>query len=747
MAINTPLRQKRSESGEALVLTIAVIGLALIVTAAAFLLAARTGQDTERVASAKVDIATREDTLMRAILQETATGAGGGIGGIFPVNNVGTGTGLSWTPIIANAVNQVAATSYVDPNEVSALLGPGVIPANMGDPDGFAGLSIFQGYQQEVPYGGTTGVANLVTSYNQNVEPPELVWVSNANISATNAATNPLQFFLGSQVSATGSTDASLSPSGRWGQITYPNIRFGFMRPGDTMVARRVWWRIPVKYQTNLQTIEAKTAGTDPNVTRYPGMLANYILSVYEIPSQLPITGNANIQLGLNSDGSGWGNTSLTGSQQVQITGSIYGDSVQLNGGTYSGGISSRNQVSVLGSSSVAGEAFTDNTYNNLGVREQKDLTRPTTTAAIGAAPVSVAGDNGKVMLVPVASGSAFYLPSPNATPTAWDLYSLPYYHCRIRITISGTNGNLNYQNGVVSATAGAISVKIRYLPDTAQLPDAVFGVADSDAGWQPQPPVKYSQASNSDILAGGTSSGALTDPIKGTANFLLYTSTATGNSDTNVLEIDLLQMYRSLGLTDPNLTPASCYSIYIECPASQNPNNPNPQNLGIVIKDADDLTGSPQLGNTSPGPFTNGLSILSTQRIYLAGGAIQQTGLPGSGFNTVPWPNPSDPNNPPYPATSIYAPDVRYGITDLMPTITVTGQVAVSQATPGGTPVYPLSFSTGGGNTITGTGNSYKLNAVSKPRTSIPGVGLVASLPPITRLNLLFTVEKERTN
>jgi hypothetical protein len=352
------------------------------------------------------------------------------------------------------------------------------------------------------------------------------------------------------------------------------------------------------------------------------------------------------------------------------------------------------------------------------------------------------------VMLVPVASGSAFYLPSPNASPTAWDLYSLPYYHCRIRITISGTNSNLNYQNGVVSATAGAISVKIRYLPDTAQLPDAVFGVADSDAGWQQ---VTYSQASNSDILlngpnAGGTSSGALTDPIsKTTANFLLYTSTATGSSDTNVLEIDLLQMYRTLGLIDPNLTPASCYSIYIECPASQNPNNPNPQNLGIVIKDADDLTGSAQLGNTLPGPFTNGLSILSTQRIYLAGGAIQQTGLPGSGFNAVPWPNPPDPSNPSYPATSIYAPDVRYGMTDLAPTIAVIGQVAVSQAIPGGTPINPLSFSNGANTTISSA--SYQLKAVSTPRISIPGIGLVASMPPITRLSLLLTVEKERTN
>jgi hypothetical protein len=57
---------------------------------------------------------------------------------------------------------------------------------------------------------------------------------------------------------------------------------------------------------------------------------------------------------------------------------------------------------------------------------------------------VSVAGDNGKVMLVPLLSGNDFYMPSPSATPSTWDLYARPYYHCPIRITISGTNSNLN---------------------------------------------------------------------------------------------------------------------------------------------------------------------------------------------------------------------------------------------------------------------------------------------------------------
>src|SRR5262249_5334141 len=156
-----------------------------------------------------------------------------------------------------------------------------------------------------------------------------------------------------------------------------------------------------------------------------------------------------------------------------------------------------------------------------------------------------------------------------------------------------------------------------------------------------------------------------------------------------------------------------------------------------IVIKDADDLTGSTQqVGGGSPS-FTNGLSIVSTQRIYFVGSSILQNGLTGSGFNTVPWATPTDPNNP-YPASSVYAPDVRYGMSSAAQKMAVTAQTSVSQATSNSTTaINPLSFSSGANTAITGTGNSYKLNAVSNPRL----------LPPISRLNLLFTVEKEQTN
>src|SRR6202023_1713139 len=103
----------------------------------------------------------------------------------------------------------------------------GVIPANMGDTAGTL-LGIFQGYQNsEVPFGGTSGLANLVpvNAVLAAVEPPLMNWSGNATLSSATALTTPQEFFLGSPYTAVSASVANLSSSKRWGQIIYPNIR------------------------------------------------------------------------------------------------------------------------------------------------------------------------------------------------------------------------------------------------------------------------------------------------------------------------------------------------------------------------------------------------------------------------------------------------------------------------------------------------------------------------------------------
>jgi hypothetical protein len=655
---STRLQRKRSERGASLILLVSIIGLAFIVTIAAFLGAAANSQDTARVASAKVDIATREDVLIREILQQTATG-------MLPGTNGVTGPILNWTTIMTNAVNNLRATSYVDPVELAALPGlNGVIPANMGDTYGTL-LGIFQGYNREVPFGGTSGVANLLPTYNGAVQPPLMNWSANATLSATTAANTPQEFFLGSVNTA--GTPLTQSSGNRWAQITYPNIRFGYKRPGDLFVARRVWWRIPVAYQTAQQTVEDQAG-----VNRFPSASVNYVLSVYEIPSQLPISANATLQIGQYADGTSWGN-------KVQITGSIYADQIQLYGGTYNGGISSRRQVNVVSQATVAGETYSDSTFDNLGTREQRDLTR-----LVGAAPVSVAGNDGKVLLARVMPGDDFYMAAPNDTPTNWDLYARPYYKCGVRIIINSYDdpiNNLVYTSA--GTTPGNISVTVQSRANIGGSPDAVLGVPTNASGWAS---VTYSQGT-------GTPAGSAFD----SQNFMQYTSTNTGvaNEDRNILLIDLSKVASSLGIPAGQL-----YSVYIGANPTAAPSPAT--DIGVAL-----------IGGGNLSAFTNGLSIVTKQRLYLIDPFDSQVS-PGG--------------------TSIYAPEVRYGISAISPQVNLTGQVAVVA---GSTAVNPLSFKSGNGNQIGSSVTAATLSEVTDP----------TQIPPITVLNLLFTIEKERTN
>jgi hypothetical protein len=703
----TNLQRKRSKQGASLILLVGIIGLAFIVTVAAFLVAASNGQDTARLASAKVDIATREDVVMREILQQTATG-------LLPGNAGVSGTPQPWTAILTSAVNPLnAGNTYLNSTELafvkSNLPSPAptvVIPANLGDTGATPVLGIFQGYSGNLPYGGTSGLLNVVTAasaspspstlYNATVQPPLMNW-SSGSLSSTTALSTPQEFFLGSQYSSSSSTAyapvTNLSPSSRWGNIAYPNIRFGYKQSGDTnFIARRVWWLIPVLYSTTQQIVQVLASASaqvspTPTIFRYPSATAYYVLSVYEIPSQLPISGNANLQIGLNADGTAWGST-------IQVAGSIYGGQVQLSGGTFTG-VSSRQQVNVLVGATVGGINYgTSNLFDQpgtgTGTRENIALTKnPGATA-----PVSVAGNDGKVLLVPVMPGNQFYM-SVATTPTNWDLYARPYYRCRIRIIISGTNSTIIYspsQTPQINTAAGAITVQTIVSLDALKLPDQILGFPDSAAATN-------TTVTQSSIAAGGLPA------------YLNYTSTAAG--DRNLLIVDVPALVTALGGGTLIQNAPQLYSIYIgsnpttEPAASPSPAPPPYTEPGIGITNTNDLSA-----------FTSGLSIVSNQTLYLLGS-----------FNQVA--------TTPQINTSIYAPQIRYGMSGTAASVSLTGQISVDPSSSATPAVNPLSLVNASGTPISASSISASFGEITRP----------AQIPPIPRLSLMFTIEKQRTN
>jgi hypothetical protein len=687
----TNLPRKRNERGASLILLVGIIGLAFIVTIAGFLVAASNGQDTARLATAKVDIATREDALMREILQYSATGLLPGTDGI-------TGPPATWTTIMTNAVTQLHATTYADPVELAAISGlSGVITANTGDTGGTA-LGIFKGYlNSEVPFGGTspgTILPNLDPTYLSAVEPPLMLWSGNASLSSATALTTPQEFFLGSQYPAgVTSSVLKLSVSNRWARILYPNVRFGYKQPGNLFVARRVWWEIPVLYQTTQQTVEDQST-----VFRYPSAAATYVLSVYEIPSQLPISGNGNLQIGLMADNTAWGSG-------IQVAGSIYGGQVQLSAGTYNA-VSSRQQVNVLSGATVGGVNYatsTNNLFDQPGTRETMALTQTPGAAA----PVSVAGNDGKVLLVPVMPGNQFYMSV--ATPTHWDLYARPYYRCRIRIIISGTNSTLIYNSatGAINSTAGAgaIQVDVYTSADTTNRPDQLLGFLDSTATH-----TTYAQGYTGDTTGNGNAAYAWpTAP-----SWMNYTS--TGTADRNLLIIDIPTMVSTLGTGTASVDSAQLYSVYVgssptvEPATPPSPTPPPYTEPGIGITNCNDLS-----------LFTSGLSIVTNQTLYLLG-SFNQVNITGG---TLP------------PPTSIYAPEVRYGMSGAISPVTLAGQVSVDPSSNAMLLTNPLSLVNASGTPIPATSISANLSEITDPTL----------IPPISRMSLMFTIEKERTN
>jgi hypothetical protein len=248
------------------------------------------------------------------------------------------------------------------------------------------------------------------------------------------------------------------------------------------------------------------------------------------------------------------------------------------------------------------------------------------------------------------------------------------------------------------AANAGAITVSVNFLPDSSSppQPDQLLGFRDS--ATTPATGSPYTQPSSA-------------NPPANWPPWLTYTSTgSTGTTPArNILIINVGAMVTALG------SPSQLYSIYVGSNPTIEPLSPaTTSDPGVAITGAKDLSA-----------FTQGLSIVSNQTLYLLDvfnqGATKY-------------------------ATSIFAPDVRYGISGITPaSTTIVGQVSVDQASPliqalpTPTPGSPLQFLDASGNKISTSTNTFTLSEISTPDPT--------QMPPISRLTLLFTIERDRTN
>jgi hypothetical protein len=182
--------------------------------------------------------------------------------------------------------------------------------------------------------------------------------------------------------------------------MPYPNISFAYATPGSNFLAKRNWWAFSVD-------------ASNPNrsTTQLNSPKRKFVLSIYEVPSQLAISASTKLALGkYSANGTDWD------TEKVSITGNVYAGNANLEGSVNLAGIAVKKQINFGGTSKVGGESYQSNDPFKAGVRETARLSNQ------GALPVSKASDSGRCNFISFNPGEDFfdrhlYETAPNQEP------------------------------------------------------------------------------------------------------------------------------------------------------------------------------------------------------------------------------------------------------------------------------------------------------------------------------------------
>ena len=503
--------------------------------------------------------------------------------------------------------------------------------------------------------------------------------------------------------------------------VTYPNINFGYARPGQPFVAKRNWWGFSV------DLAEPDWAATGATKSR-----RNFVLSIYEIPSQLAISSASFMELGQYASGAAW--------QNVTISGGIFAGSAQVDGTTALSALATRRGSALSAGTTVGGQSFTGDPLTP-GVREAYQLTQGNFF------PVSLASESGRAAFIPINRGVDFFDRLTHAAETSvlssttWNNYSVGALQCAMRLdviqAVSATNKtptvlrfsylkagvrtdlSLPLTTGVASGLpAGYIyaceenqtyNFKTTVV-DLAYGKNGYYGYLTARSGS-----VTFNNATFGDPLVGTVKSGYFRPSYpfeikalpsgktciaiypKRFAAFLTALgadSTAVNNS--LVVNVDYTVATGSAFLTKPSIP---CTDL----------------DYGVILQECDDLSS-----------FTKGFSLVTNLRLYV-----------GEDFNVVAMAPPSGytPSGSYYPPCSLFAPEKRYGVSMDPFGVRFSGRIGSLASETATTPVRPLDSKAVSGNTLGNSQIQVNLIPITHP----------ADLPPITMMNWLVLLEERR--
>ena len=425
-----------------------------------------------------------------------------------------------------------------------------------------------------------------------------------------------------------------------YNRMAYPNIRFGFGAAGQPFVAKRNWWAFSVTYGSTVPGV--------PIITKY------YVLSLYEMPTQLPIEGAATAEIGTYEDGTTWDAAAVT------IDGGVYGNQVSMNGGFGTERISAKESIAMAAPIDLDGSGAVGDDFDEPHVREGLQVDRNSDLL-----PVAVSANSGRLTFVPIQRGADFLQAA--TTPNAWESYTRGAEKCSVTVAAIA-------MAGLDDQSPTSIRVQFR------------------DSAGDPVPPSELTRGSNWP---------ALHEPDGDTIPF------QTELTSTNRSALTFYPALLAAWLTaNGGASVAINNGISIRADSTAEPltvlpisDPPTDEDMSVIIRKGRDLTA-----------FSNGLSIVTPHRVYVGDDLndIAVTAPPEG------WLSPDTPPAEYYPPLSIFSAEMRIGTTGFVRPFEHHGQVT-TLSTDGGA-WHPLDLKSGSDDAVHGADIAAELTALTSP-------------------------------
>lgn len=410
-------------------------------------------------------------------------------------------------------------------------------------------------------------------------------------------------------------------------------------------------------------------------------MTKDYVLSIYEVPSQIPLSGDALLKVGQFADGSAWENVSLDGS--------VYAEKLETAGtvSLSAGAISARKDVTLNSSTSVEGRSVAAG-FDAMGQREGRGAqSTGSTVSDSDFYDASIGGNVGKVAFIPINPGTATLTNSSDGTrgerisPTGWNFYSRAAPKAQMSIQIRRVSSSSNQT---------PTQIRFRYRDSSNSVVSVTYTRGDN---WP------------TEQQSGGSAFPFQTDELDNTRKAL-------------VIHMDRLPAFIASRTNNGGMALNNSLYIYHSTSSSAVavPSIPSLEtDTAVTLRGGKDLTA-----------FTAGFSLVSRYRVYIS-----------DSLNAIPTTVPSNAGLPSgsvfYPPLSIFAPEKRFGesLTVRNP-VEVSGQIS-SLKTGDGETINPLEFRDGSDTRVAASQINADLKTISSP----------AELPPIHMMNWLVTIEE----